>query len=55
MGGACLAEHGPIPDGVSLLPVGAETPETFLRSLDCFLYRTSDGWFETFGRVVLFL
>jgi len=52
MGGTCLAEHGPIPDGVSLLPVGAETPETFLHSLDCFLYRTSDGWFETFGRVV---
>jgi glycosyltransferase involved in cell wall biosynthesis len=25
---------------------------TFLRELDCFLYRTSDGWFETFGRVV---
>jgi hypothetical protein len=43
MGGTCLAEHGPIPDGVSLLPVGAETPETFLHSLDCFLYRTSDG------------
>src|SRR5262249_931906 len=32
---------------------GAEHPETFLHSLDCFYYRTAQDWFEGFGRVVI--
>jgi len=31
---------------------GAETAADFLRSLDCFVYRTNEEWFEGFGRVV---
>jgi glycosyltransferase involved in cell wall biosynthesis len=39
---------------IHLLPAvpQAELP-AFLRSLDCFLYRTSSQWYETFGRVVM--
>ena len=25
----------------------------FLRTLDCFVYRTSESWFEAYGRVVI--
>jgi glycosyltransferase involved in cell wall biosynthesis len=39
--------------GVELLPAGAEDPARFLRSLDCFVYRTSTRWFEAYGRVVV--
>lgn len=53
MGASCLASSiGSVP-GVSLLPEDAEPAERFLRSLDCFYYRTADEWLETFGRVVL--
>lgn len=38
---------------VSLLPCGAEAPEHFLATLDCFYYRVSESWTEAFGRVVL--
>jgi glycosyltransferase involved in cell wall biosynthesis len=53
MGGTCL--RGVLGDQpqIELLPAGAEAPEVFLRSLDCFLYRTSDEWHESFGRVVM--
>ncbi len=53
MGGTCL--RGALGDHprIELLPAGAEQPEVFLRSLDCFLYRTSDDWHESFGRVVM--
>ena len=52
MGGTCLAHAlGDIPN-IELLPAGAEDPVSFLQSLDCFLYRTADSWFEAFGRVV---
>ena len=37
---------------VELLPAGAENPGAFLGSLDCFIYRTAERWFEGFGRVV---
>jgi glycosyltransferase involved in cell wall biosynthesis len=53
-GGTCLrgmiAEH----PRVQLLPrvPQAELP-AFLRSLDCFLYRTSSHWHEAFGRVIV--
>ncbi|MGH8201338.1 MAG: glycosyltransferase [Steroidobacteraceae bacterium] len=41
------------PDQKSVSRSGA-TPDsiTFMQGLDCFLYRTSDNWFETYGRVV---
>lgn len=53
MGGTCLSEYLlSDADAIELMPAGAETPEEFLHSLDCFFYRT--GLFEeTFGRVVL--
>jgi glycosyltransferase involved in cell wall biosynthesis len=50
MGGTVLTGHcGP---GVTLLPAGAEDPVAFLRSLDCFYYRTAPRWFEAYGRVL---
>ena len=53
MGGTTLRRWIPEPlPGLDLLPLCAEDGATFLRELDCFLYRTSDDWFETFGRVV---
>lgn len=53
LGGTCLAaELGQVP-GVELLPAGAEDPAMFLRTLDCFVYRTSERWFEAYGRVVM--
>jgi glycosyltransferase involved in cell wall biosynthesis len=53
MGGTTLRKWIPdVPEGLELLPFGAEDGSIFLRELDCFLYRTSDQWFETFGRVV---
>jgi glycosyltransferase involved in cell wall biosynthesis len=53
MGGTCLAsELGGVPN-IELLPAGAEDPETFLHSLDCFVYRTAETWLEAFGRVVI--
>jgi glycosyltransferase involved in cell wall biosynthesis len=52
-GGSCLGEHlGAVP-GVTLLPfVAQENLPAFLRELDCFVFRTSSRWYETFGRVV---
>ena len=53
MGGTCLADElGDVPN-VELLPAGAEDAASFLRSLDCFVYRTSERWFEAYGRVVI--
>lgn len=52
MGGTCLEEHLQSDAGnIELLPAGAEPAEDFLRSLDCFFYRTGVAE-ETFGRVV---
>jgi len=34
------------------LPAGSESPAAFLRRLNCFFYRTTPGWLETFGRVI---
>ncbi|HKB82893.1 MAG TPA: glycosyltransferase, partial [Burkholderiales bacterium] len=53
MGGTCLRSVLGGHPRIELLPAGAESPEVFLHSLDCFLYRTSDDWLETFGRVVM--
>lgn len=52
MGGTCLREALAGVPGVELLPACAEPAEVFLRSLDCFLYRTSDRWTEPSGRVI---
>ena len=53
MGGTVLRKWIPdVSPALELLPAGAEDCATFLRDLDCFLYRTHDDWFEVFGRVV---
>lgn len=53
MGGTIVRKWIPDPPvGLELLPRDAQDGATFLRELDCFLYRTNDHWFETFGRVV---
>lgn len=53
MGGTILRQWIPEPPaGLQLLPLSAEDSASFIRQLDCFLYRTNDNWFETFGRVV---
>lgn len=55
MGGTCLAPafREPGPEGITLLPVGRETPEAFLQSLDVFFYRTNPAWNEPSGGVVM--
>lgn len=53
IGGTILRQWIPDPpDGLELLPFCAEDAATFMRGLDCFLYRSSDNVFETFGRVI---
>ncbi len=53
MGGTILRNWIPEPPaGLELLPLSAEDGPTFMQRLDCFLYRTNENWFETFGRVV---
>ena len=53
MGAQCLAPELAGEPNIELLPAGGEDPATFLRSLDCFVYRTSARWFEAYGRVVM--
>jgi glycosyltransferase involved in cell wall biosynthesis len=53
MGGTCLAKELDGIPNIEVLRAGAENAETFLHSLDCFVYRTSESWFEGFGRVVM--
>lgn len=53
MGGTCLPEVSLPQQGCEILPTLSEPAEDFLRSLDCFFYRTSPQWHEPFGRVVL--
>jgi glycosyltransferase involved in cell wall biosynthesis len=53
MGGTVLRAWIPHPTpGLELLPLCVEDAATFMRALDCFVYRTNDNWLETFGRVV---
>lgn len=40
-------------DGIELIPVGSEPADLFLKSLDCFYYRTNHRWFEPSGRVIM--
>ena len=53
MGATCLASELAGVPNIELLPAGSEDPAAFLRSLDCFVYRTSARWFEAYGRVVM--
>ncbi|MGE5088658.1 MAG: glycosyltransferase [Candidatus Levyibacteriota bacterium] len=53
MGATCLTRELADHPGIEVLPAGAEDPASFLRSLDCFVYRTSARWFEAYGRVVM--
>ncbi len=53
MGGSCLARELGGEPGVELLPSGTEPAARFLQSLDAFVYRTADHWFEAYGRVVV--
>ena len=53
LGGTCLARELANIPGIELPPAGAEDAATFLRTLDCFIYRTSERWFEAYGRVVM--
>ncbi len=53
MGGLGLRHQLPNHSMIELLPEGAERPEDFLHTLDCFTYRTREDWFEAYGRVVL--
>jgi len=52
-GGTCLEEELGDAPGIELTPESPDEPEEFLRSLDVFIYRTRDDWYEAFGRVVL--
>jgi Glycosyl transferases group 1 len=52
LGGNCLAEELAGTDRVEILGEGQVPAPQFLKSLDCFIYRTSSNWFESFGRVV---
>jgi len=52
MGGTVLRDRLPAHPLIELLPEGAEQPEKFLNSLDCFLFRTRSDLFEASGRVV---
>jgi glycosyltransferase involved in cell wall biosynthesis len=53
MGASCLAAELDGYPGIEILRARSEDPADFLRSLDCFAYRTSDDWFEGYGRVVM--
>ena len=48
---ALEAELGGV-ESVTLLPMFAQEAHLFLQDLNCFFYRTSEGWSEPSGRVV---
>ena len=52
MGATCIAQHVAGTPGIEVLPEGTQAPLDFLRTLDAFVYRTSDAWYEAFGRVI---
>jgi len=52
LGGECLRDELVGAEGVETLPEGSIPAAEFLYSLDCFIYRTSSTWLESFGRVV---
>ena len=52
MGGTVLQQALANTENIELLAEGAELAESFLASLDVFIYRTHEAWFEASGRVV---
>jgi glycosyltransferase involved in cell wall biosynthesis len=52
MGATCLAHELDGTPGIEILPEGTLPAREFLRGLDAFIYRTSQNWYEAFGRVV---
>jgi len=50
MGGNCLSDR--LWGRAELSAAGTQRPGDFLRTLDCFFYRTSERWLEAYGRVV---
>jgi lipopolysaccharide exporter len=53
LGGTCLQPQLAGARNVELIKAGAISAPDFLQSLDCFIYRTSTTWFESYGRVVM--
>lgn len=52
MGATCIAQQLAGTPGIEVLREGTQAPLDFLRTLDAFVYRTSDTWYEAFGRVI---
>jgi glycosyltransferase involved in cell wall biosynthesis len=52
MGGTCLDTHMDPTINIELLPGCSVEAAAFLQDLDCFYYRVSNTWYETFGRVI---
>src|SRR5262249_14143771 len=50
LGGTCLQPQLDDAPNVELIKAGTIAAPEFLRSLDCFIYRTSTTWFESYGR-----
>ncbi len=53
LGGTCLQPQLRGARNVELIEAGTIPAAEFLASLDCFIYRTSTTWFESYGRVVM--
>lgn len=53
MGGTLFEDAIGKIDDIELIPVGTEPANLFLKSLDCFYYRTNHRWFEPSGRVIM--
>lgn len=52
MGANCIADDLAGATNIEIVENGAVTAPEFLQSLDCFIYRTSSSWLESYGRVV---
>ncbi|PZQ57685.1 MAG: hypothetical protein DI555_01860 [Novosphingobium pentaromativorans] len=54
LGATPVMQAVPFPSGrVHMRPIGSVKATDFLRSLDCFFYRTSPQWAEPWGRVII--
>lgn len=53
MGGTILNKYIGNQANITLIPACKDPAEIFLKTLDCFYYRTNDLWFEAFGRVIV--
>lgn len=52
MGGSAIEKSLAGAEGIEIIPEGAEDAAGFLRSLDCFFFRTHPALFEASGRVI---